>query len=232
MRCRHILLLASLSIWFSLGLTASGNAQSRLALQPTPRLNVFIYGSPELSAAVLERAESEASRILHPADIELRWINCASRALAASCEPPRAATNLIIRLLPKALPQAGAKALGIAGSSADYATAFIFYDRVLALRTHTHLVQDILGRVLAHEITHLLLPHEDHSEFGLMRGQWNADDLRMTSGACLGLSARSAQLMHTEAFWKMGSAPAAALHKRMIGQPNTGPNTNISKAAY
>jgi hypothetical protein len=212
MTCRQTMLVASLSIWFSLGLTAPGNAEPRLALQSTPRLNVFIYGSPELSASVLERAESEASRIVHPAQIELRWIDCASRALAASCEPPEAATDLIIRLLPKALPQAGARALGIAGSSAGYATAFIFYDRVLALRTHTRLVQDILGRVLAHEITHLLLPHEDHSEFGLMRGQWSTDDLRVTSAACLGLSARSARLMHSEAFWKMSSA-LATRHK-------------------
>src|SRR5579884_3803864 len=174
MTCSQMLLVAPLSIWLSLGLSAPGNARSRLAFQSTPRLNVFVYGSPKLSVAVLERAESEASRILHPAHIELRWIDCASRRLAAACEPPQAATDLIIRLLPKALPQASGSALGIAGSSAGYATAFIFYDRVLALRTPTRLLPDMLGRVLAHEITHLLLPHEDHSEFGLMRGQWSA----------------------------------------------------------
>ena len=204
MTCRETTLIAALSLWFPL--SAPGKAQSSLALQSTPTLKVFVYTFPGVSPYALEGAETETSRILHSAHIELRWIDCALRSRAAFCEPPQAATDLIVRLLPKALPQANARVLGIAGSSGGYATAFIFYDRVLALRTHTRLLPDMLGRVLAHEITHLLLPHEDHSEFGLMRGQWNADDLRMASAACLGLSARSARLMHTEALW-MSSAP-------------------------
>ncbi len=141
--------------------------------------------------------------------IELRWIDCTSRVLSASCGSPQASTDLIIRFLLKALPQAGARTLGIAGSSADYAAAFIFYDRILALRTHTHLLPAMLGRVLAHEITHLLLPQEDHAVFGLMRGQWSADDLRITSAACLGLSTRSVQLMHREALRRVSIAHSA-----------------------
>jgi hypothetical protein len=57
----------------------------------------------------------------------------------------------------------------------------------------------MLGRVLAHEITHLLLPQEDHAELGLMRGHWSAEDLQGTNTACLGLSVRSIQLMQGEA---------------------------------
>jgi hypothetical protein len=101
------------------------------------------------------------------------------------------------------LPQASARALGISGSSAEYATAFIFCDRILALRTHTHLLPAMLGRVLAHEIRHLLLPQANHTGFGLMRSQWNADDLLFTSVACLGLSGRSVQLMHREVLRRM-----------------------------
>jgi hypothetical protein len=121
---------------------------------------------------------------------------------------------LIIRFLPKALPQASATALGISGSSADYATAFIFYERILAQRTHTHLLPAMLGRVLAHEITHLLLPQEDHSEFGLMRGHWSADDLRVTSAASLGLPARSVQFMYREALRRMGTTDVALKSER------------------
>lgn len=208
MTCCRTVLVAPLSIWLSLGLTAPGNAQSRLALQSTPTLKVFVYTFAGAPPYALEGAENEASRILRPAQVELRWMDCASRAHAVSCESPRAAADLIIRFLPKALPQVSASALGIAGSSGGYATAFIFYDRVLALRTHTRLVPQMLGRVLAHEITHLLLPHEDHSGFGLMRGQWSADDLRATSAAGFGLSERSARLMHIEALQKMSSAAA------------------------
>jgi hypothetical protein len=97
------------------------------------------------------------------------------------------------------LPQASARTLGIAGSSAEYATAFLFYDRILALRTPTRPIPTMLGRVMAHEIVHLLLPEEEHTQLGLMRGKWSADDLQISSTACLGLSARSVQCLHREA---------------------------------
>jgi hypothetical protein len=147
--------------------------------------------------------------MLRPAQIELQWIDCNSRTFPACCQLPSVPTDLIVRFLPKALPQASARALGVAESSADNATAFIFYDRVLALRTHTRPLPAMLGRVLAHEITHLLLPHENHSAFGMMQGEWSIDDLHITSSTRLGLSARSVQFMHREALRRMSSAHAA-----------------------
>jgi hypothetical protein len=209
MTYRQAILFAPVSIWFSLGLTAPGNAQSRLAPQSTPKLRVFVSTFPRLSASILQGAESEAARMLRPAQIELQWIDCNSRTVPTSCQLPPLPTDLIVRFLPMALPQASARAIGVAESSADYATAFIFYDRVLALRTHTRPLPAMLGRVLAHEITHLLLPHENHSAFGLMRGEWSIDDLKFTSSACLGLSARSAQFMHREVLRRMSTAHAA-----------------------
>jgi hypothetical protein len=59
---------------------------------------------------------------------------------------------------------------------------------------------------MAHEIAHVLLPHHKHSDLGLTRGQWSADDLTMTSAACLGLSAQSVQFMQKEALRRMLSA--------------------------
>ena len=195
MTCRKTVLVGSFSIWFSLALTAGNNAQSLIALQSTQKLTVFVYSFPGLSPSVVQGAETEAVRMLGPVPIELKWIDCTSRVPPESCWSPRVPTVLIVRFLRKALPQASARALGIAGASADYATAFIFYDRILALRTHTKLLPAMLGRVLAHEITHLLLPEENHATFGLMRGEWSADDLVFNSTACLGLSARSVELI-------------------------------------
>jgi hypothetical protein len=90
----------------------------------------------------------------------------------------------------------------------DLATAFIFYDRILALRSHTRMLSPMIGRVLAHEITHLLIPEEKHTNAGLMRGQWSMEDLSLTSAACRGLSARAIQRMRGEALRKMSFAPA------------------------
>jgi hypothetical protein len=194
-------LMAPLSLWFALALSAPGNAQSLVEsdLQSTPTLKVFVYSFPGLSPGMLQGAEREATRLLRPVPIQWSWIDCTGRVMPARCQSPQVPTDLVIRLTRKALPQVSVRTLGIAGSSANYATAFLFYDRVLALRTQTRFLPAMLGRVLAHEITHLLLPQEDHAELGLMRGHWSAEDLQGTSTACLGLSIRSIQLMQGEA---------------------------------
>jgi hypothetical protein len=202
-------LIAALTFWLSPPPMAIANAQSLFALQSNPILKVFVYRCPELSASVTQRAESEAARILRPARIEFNWIECSTRVQSVSCRSIQRPPDLIIRFLPRALEQASPAALGIAGSSTDYATAFIFCDRILARRTHTQLLPVMLGRVLAHEITHLLLPHEAHVDFGLMRGQWSTDDLRISSSASQGLSSRWLQFMHGQALRRLETADGA-----------------------
>lgn len=105
---------------------------------------------------------------------------------------------LSVRILPNALPQTSKHALGATIWSGDSATAFIFYDRVLGLETRTMLVQTIFGRVLAHEIAHLLLRHGGHSKMGIMRGNWNTGDLEADAPPFLGLSASAVRLMQAE----------------------------------
>ena len=199
MYCRKTILVASLSVLFSLAPSASAKAHPRLDFQSTPTLEVFVYGFPGLSPSILREAEAEADFILRPVPIRLDWINCISRPLTPSCFSPQLPADLTVRLLPKALPQTSASALGIADFSDDAAAAFLFYDRIVALRTYERFLSPMLGRVLAHEVAHLLLPSEGHSSYGLMRAWWSTDDLTVTSTACLALSARSVQLMYGEA---------------------------------
>jgi hypothetical protein len=146
--------------------------------------------------------------MLRPVNIELTWVDCGSRVPAASCVSPQGSVDLIVRFVAKALPVASDHALGITGSSGDGVVAFIFYDRVAALRTHTRTLPAMLGRVMAHEITHLLLPRQGHSGMGLMRGEWAADDLQIASTRCLGLSTKSVQFMQKEALRRMLNAHA------------------------
>jgi hypothetical protein len=184
----------------------AANATDSLANQSTPELKIRVYGFPGLSAWVVREADAEATRMLRSASVELKWVDCASPVLSASCTSPELPTDLSVRILATALRQASANALGFATSSGDYSSAFIFYDRVVAQRTHTRLLPTILGRVMAHEICHLLLPYRDHSVLGLMRGEWTADDLRITSSACLGLPAGSVQFIQKEALRRVLSA--------------------------
>ena len=165
----------------------------------TPQLNVRVYSFPGLAPGLLQAAEMEASRLLRDVRLHLNWVDCTSRVVSATCMTDRLPTDLAVRVLAKALPQVSANALGIAGTNVGEATAFIFYDRMVSLRTQARSLPSIVGRVLAHEITHLLLPAESHSELGLMRAHWTADDMRTFSSACTGISAESVKLMQSEA---------------------------------
>jgi hypothetical protein len=216
MMCCKNSVSAAISIMVSLAflsdtssLIAKPRAKFSLALQSTPKLNVRVFSFPGLSPWVLQSAEAEASRMLRSVPVELKWIDCTSRVLAAACISPQLPRDLIVRFVAKALPNVSSKALGITDSSDSYAAAFVFFDRVVALRTHTRLIPAMLGRVMAHELTHLLLPQQDHSDLGLMRGQWAAEDLRITSSTCLGLPTRSLQFMQREALRRVLNARVA-----------------------
>lgn len=195
---------ASIALW--VGIITNGPAVGKGAEhnapfvdQSTPKLEVRVYSFAGVSAWTLAAAEEGTMSLLRPAGIVLAWMNCGAGPAATACMEANRADSLIVRILPKALPQVSASALGIADTSDRAAAAFVFYDRVLALRTHTRLAPAILGRVMAHEISHLLLPEEQHSSLGLMKGRWAADDLEIANCASLRLSAESVVFMQREA---------------------------------
>ncbi len=148
--------------------------------------------------------------------MKLRWVDCAPGKTSAACSSWPSPAELVVRLLCNALPHASLLALGEAHSpSSDdvgsNGAAFIFYDRIVALRTQTRLMPFMLGRVMAHEMTHLLLPKEPHSEAGLMRGQWPTDDLDFIN-LRLSISKRSARFLRMEAYRRVLLARSAVIN--------------------
>lgn len=56
--------------------------------------------------------------------------------------------------------------------------ATVFVDRVQSLAAIAEVDDgELLGRVMAHEISHLLIGTRDHQPRGLMRGEWRASEL-------------------------------------------------------
>jgi hypothetical protein len=114
-------------------------------------------------------AERRASRIYASAGIQIVWING-----PADPDVPNAARHLHVALLTRDMgaTKAAADQLsdGVMGRAAKLSgTAVIFYFRITDMaRTGRCFVGDFLGRVLAHEVGHLLLPRPGHSDRGLM----------------------------------------------------------------
>jgi hypothetical protein len=72
-----------------------------------------------------------------PPSGEIQFIDAStgdsSRSVPAACTSEISSRDLVVRVVPKPLPQASTDALGIAGSNGSEAIAFVFYDRMLAL---------------------------------------------------------------------------------------------------
>lgn len=185
------------------GLAAHGNDLS-LAEQSTPKVRVLVYGFPGLGPYTMQGAETEATRIFRAAGIEVVWIDCTRDTGPVCTKVPAAATDLIVRILPKALPWTNSDVLGVAGPTGICPAAFLFFDRISALRTHTRRIPVMLGRVMVHEATHLLLPEEGHSISGLMKGQMSSDDLGLTGNAFLGLSRHAQDRLREEVLLRRG----------------------------
>ena len=207
MTCRDDRLFPALTAMYALATCLSAPAPlpakthhgALVSAKFTPQLTARIYSFPGLSPWILRNAEAEATHAMRDVALTLVWMDCTAKVLSGVCLAPPAPGDLIVRILKKALPQASGAALGINDSSDSSAAAFVFYDRVFALRSYTLSVPVMLGRVIAHEITHLLLPREPHSNGGLMKAQWTAEDLQPQRSAGLGLARESLEFLEIEA---------------------------------
>jgi hypothetical protein len=161
-----------------------------------PHLTVRVYSYPGVPEERLDGAEQIAGNLLQ--QMSLNWVNCG--AVPTPCTTPDLSTDLVVRIVKNAMANASAKALGETVTAPNgREAAFIFYDRILAQWTNQVPVFNVLGKVLAHEVTHLLVPEEGHSRNGLMRSAWNRNDLEFRSLKCHGLPPRFVRLMENEA---------------------------------
>jgi hypothetical protein len=129
--------------------------------------------SPE-RLAMFELATRETTAIYEAVGISLEW----STGSAASTDD--AAMHLSVHvlsdgrtaLLMRTNPDLPESVLGVAPHHTN--RVYVFWDRIVRhARNRNVLMQRVLGRVLAHEIGHHLLPARGHSDTGLMRGSLN-----------------------------------------------------------
>src|SRR3954452_14048123 len=139
------------------GLVFSGEI---LGAQP---FTVFVHDFAGVEQLVLERAESEAGRILRTVGIEPTWVNCRnSLQPMKACDNPPGTTELVLHVLPggtarDAQPD-GALGFAVPPESGPFGSyAGVLYDRVERLSSMTISKSVVLGHVMAHELGHLLL---------------------------------------------------------------------------
>jgi hypothetical protein len=88
--------------------------------------------------------------------------------------------------------------------------ASVFYHRAEELESGTVAGAEILGGILAHEIGHLLLAENSHSETGVLRAQWGVQDLRMIACGRLWFTPEQAARMVSLVTERVGAAEVVA----------------------
>jgi hypothetical protein len=144
-------------------------AQGMLAIS----LVVRIYDAYDVPSDHLARARTTVEGIMNGAGVAVTWPQC-------PCLSPVRRNELVVRVTgapPASTPGSlGFSLIDIGQRTGTLAT--VFGDRVHALAAIAGVDDgELLGRVIAHELSHLLLGTRDHGPRGLMRGEWKAIEL-------------------------------------------------------
>ena len=140
----------------------------------------------------LQPAIDTATAILRAAEVDVEWYSCEAalvRNPEHRCAAPIGGNELAVRLVRMRTDPNHRGDLALGYSLVDARThsgalATIFMDRVIWLADAAKIdVRPLLGRAIAHELGHLLLGTNAHTEAGLMRAVWSCDSLRMNDPA-------------------------------------------------
>jgi hypothetical protein len=191
------MLLAGAPVWASLD-----ESKARVPL------TVLIYDSFGVGVDDISAARAEADAIFRAAGIAPVWFHCGlvegkSQDPGDRCQSGVGSDGTIVRLRRSSrLGESYRLALGEAQIDIHAHTgsiATVFADRVAITSDRAGAnPPGVLGRVIAHEIGHLLIGTNQHSTNGLMRAVWTDLELRRSIGLEWQFSASEARCMRAE----------------------------------
>ena len=160
-------------LWWMGALLAVVAAPGRVVAAERPPLVVHVDDRIGVPAHDLAVAKREVEAIFADADIGIQWkvgrfplsvVDTITRGLGA-----RQVAVMLVSNTDDPLPGASGCTLGFAAKRP--AVAYAFYNRIIE-QSWLHPIDPgvLLGRVLAHEMGHVLLPPNSHSLHGIMRG--------------------------------------------------------------
>ena len=136
--------------------------------EAAPTIVLHVTNKAGVSGADFAAAQAETYRVFDAIGVRTVW-----RDAAAESDRESSALHLSIALLSpeivrrRASEGIGDDVLGTASKAAGW--AYILCERITALAARTRMdARTLLGRVIAHEIGHLVLPEVGHGNHGIM----------------------------------------------------------------
>lgn len=147
-------------------------------------MTVYLRVNPSVQEAVTLRAEGMASEMFGGIGVRIDWH---SGQPATSSPHGEIAIELATATPPSFEPGAFAYALPYEGVHIQ-----IFYDRI----KRTPAPGELLAHVMAHEITHILQGISHHSDSGVMKARWSAEDFSRMRYKALPFAEEDVVLIH------------------------------------
>jgi hypothetical protein len=153
---------------------------------PRIALTVRVYQKAGLPPALEQRALTEAETVLRAGLVDVRWHDCAGPKPTSACSVPPGPSEVLL-VVRAGLPcQDTAATLGkaviVPRGRGVLATVDVSCVSWLATAARTD-VAVLLGRVVAHELGHLMMRTSTHTRRGLMRAYWTPQEVRRNQAA-------------------------------------------------
>jgi hypothetical protein len=167
-------------------------------------VTVQIYNYSRASPAIRAGAEREANRILGKAGVRAVWLECPVEPSTVSpqgpCQKAPEATDIRLRVL--AAPIQNKFQDNVFGFTVHPVLASVYYEYALRRGKSDDAefaVPIILGCVIAHELGHLLLGSNGHSQTGIMQPRWEPNQVRQLMMGTLLFTTDQSMLMRAQA---------------------------------
>src|SRR5262245_7423626 len=155
------------------------NAVAQEVPASPPVVAVLVSNRANLRPEMLKAAEDDAATIYRVAGVQMTWVNVRPTDVGYDY-----AVDFIVMIVSgkeagRMTARSHEDAMGfVVRDSNDEAgrggMAFELFDRVEDSASSHHVsISRVLGQVIAHELGHLLLPVNSHSDRGIMRAVWN-----------------------------------------------------------
>ena len=166
-----------------------------------PTVSVAVQDDARVPPEWLRQATNELERIYREIEVAIEWWDptLPSSRGEQAIVPRNLLTIAIRRDAVSSQKKLSENAMGITSGTAleRGRVEYVFYGR---MEQFTPLYRGkYLGHFMAHELGHLLLPQYAHSSTGLMRAQWNRDDLERAQHGRLGFTPEQATLIRARA---------------------------------
>ncbi len=182
------------------------------------KITLHVYDYAHVAEKTWLEAQKQVTAIFRKAGVETVWRHVPlppeNRTPVNRVQPPSfnsSPLHLRIYLIPRSRAKRMEERLGLAKDNVFGLTPrmpdgrggrlmYVFHHRVrefVVKRTIFEQEALVLGLTIAHEIGHLLLPHNSHSRNGIMRARWDRQDLRFAA-ADLVFTAQQAKSIQIE----------------------------------